>query len=66
MLSKYIATRLDFPLLTVRCDTLISSLLGQTSKNLRQVFDYVMQRPSVLFLDEFDALAGARGNERYR
>ena len=64
MLSKYIATRLDFPLLTVRCDTLISSLLGQTSKNLRQVFDYVMQRPSVLFLDEFDALAGARGNER--
>lgn len=64
MLSKYIASRLHYPLLTVRCDTLISSLLGQTSKNLRQVFDYVAQRPAVLFLDEFDALAGARGNER--
>lgn len=64
MLSKYIASRLGFPLLTVRCDTLISSLLGQTSKNLRQVFDYVSQQPCVLFLDEFDALAGARGNER--
>ena len=48
----------------MRCDTLISSLLGQTSKNLRRVFDYVEQRPCVLFLDEFDALASARGNER--
>lgn len=64
MMSKYIASRLSYPLLTVRCDTLISSLLGQTSKNLRQVFDYVTQQPCVLFLDEFDALAGARGNER--
>ncbi|MBY6255160.1 anti-phage ATPase IteA [Kosakonia sp. BK9b] len=64
MMSKYIASRLSYPLLTVRCDTLISSLLGQTSKNLRQVFEYVTQQPCVLFLDEFDALAGARGNER--
>lgn len=39
-------------------------MLGQTSRNLRRVFDYAEQTPSVLFLDEFDALAGARGNER--
>lgn len=62
--ARWIAGELGLPLLTVRCDTLISSLLGQTSKNLRRVFDYVEQRPCVLFLDEFDALASARGNDR--
>ncbi|MBW5416333.1 anti-phage ATPase IteA [Pseudomonas sp. MAG002Y] len=63
-LARWIAGRLGLPLLTVRCDTLVSSMLGQTSRNLRRVFDYAQQSPSVLFLDEFDALAGARGNER--
>ncbi len=62
--ARWIAARLKLPLLTVRCDTLVSSLLGQTSRNLRRVFDYAQQLPCVLFLDEFDALAGARGNER--
>jgi SpoVK/Ycf46/Vps4 family AAA+-type ATPase len=63
-LARWIAARLKLQLLTVRCDTLISSLLGQTSRNLRRVFEYAEQRPCVLFLDEFDALASARGNER--
>ena len=62
--AKWISSELQLPLLTVRCDTLISSLLGQTSKNLRRVFDHVEQRPCILFLDEFDALGGARGSER--
>lgn len=61
---RWIASSLDVPLLTLRCDTLISSLLGQTSKNLRRVFEYAQEFPCVLFLDEFDALATARGNER--
>jgi SpoVK/Ycf46/Vps4 family AAA+-type ATPase len=62
--ARWIASELGLPLLTARCDTLVSSLLGQTSKNLRRIFDYVEERPCVLFLDEFDALASARGNER--
>lgn len=62
--ARWIAAHLKLPLLTVRCDTLVSSLLGQTSRNLRRVFDYAQLSPCVLFLDEFDALAGARGNER--
>ncbi len=62
--AKWIASELSLPLLTVRCDTLISSLLGQTSKNLRRVFEYASDRPCVLFLDEFDALANSRGNEK--
>lgn len=62
--ARWIAAQLGLPLLTVRCDTLVSSLLGQTSKNLRRVFEYAQSSPAVLFLDEFDALASARGNER--
>ncbi|OYD51859.1 AAA family ATPase [Acidovorax kalamii] len=62
--ARWTAGQLQLPLLTVRCDTLISSLLGQTSRNLRRVFDYAQEVPCVLFLDEFDALATARGNER--
>ncbi|MCO7500262.1 ATP-binding protein [Stenotrophomonas maltophilia] len=62
--AHWIAANLGLPLLTVRCDTLISSMLGQTSKNLRRVFEYAQSGPSVLFLDEVDALASARGNER--
>ena len=63
-LARWVAAQLGLQLLTVRCDTLVSSLLGQTSRNLRRVFEYAQQRACVLFLDEFDALAGARGNER--
>lgn len=62
--ARWIAGELQLPLLTVRCDTLISSLLGQTSRNLRRVFDYAQEVPCILFLDEFDALGTARGNER--
>ena len=62
--ARWLTAQLGVPLLTVRCDTLISSLLGQTSRNLRRVFEHAQQQPCVLFLDEFDALASARGNER--
>ncbi len=59
-LARYIASELKLPLLTARCDTLISSFLGSTAKNIRHLFDHGKQRPCVLFLDEFDALAKAR------
>ncbi|MCZ2154364.1 MAG: ATP-binding protein [Bryobacterales bacterium] len=62
--ARLIAAELELPLLTVRCDTLVSSLLGQTSRNLRRVFEHAENRPCVLFLDEFDALAKARADER--
>lgn len=63
-LARLIANELNLPLVTTRSDTLVSSLLGQTSKNLRQVFDYSSQWPCVLFLDEFDALAKDRADSR--
>ncbi|ENU29092.1 MULTISPECIES: AAA family ATPase [unclassified Acinetobacter] len=62
-LANYIAARLDLPLITARCDSLISSYLGSTSKNLRNLFEHAASRPCVLFLDEFDSLAKARDDQ---
>jgi hypothetical protein len=63
-LARFIAAELHLPLLTARCDTLISSFLGSTAKNIRHLFDHAAQRPCVLFLDEFDALAKARDDSQ--
>lgn len=63
-LARSVAARLELPLVTARVDTLISSFLGSTSKNLRLLFDHVAARPCVLFLDEFDALAKLRDDRQ--
>ncbi len=55
-----IAKNLNLPLVITRLDSLISSYLGTTSKNIRQVFEFADKYPCVLFLDEFDAIAKAR------
>lgn len=59
-LGRHVAARLGLPLLTARTDSLISSYLGSTAKNLRMLFEHAMSRPCVLFLDEFDAVAKLR------
>tara|TARA_R110000796_G_scaffold252627_1_gene389012 strand:- start:97293 stop:98387 length:1095 start_codon:yes stop_codon:yes gene_type:complete len=61
-IAKHIAKELDLPLITARFDSLISSLLGSTSKNIRKLFDYASSKPCILFLDEFDAIAKARND----
>jgi len=61
--AKFISKSLGLPLVTARFDSLISSLLGNTSKNIRKVFEYASNKPCVLFLDEFDAIAKARDDQ---
>ncbi len=51
---------LNLPIAYVRLDGLVSSYLGQTSTNLRKVFDAVRDKRIILFLDEFDAIAKKR------
>lgn len=55
-----IAKQLDLPLVIARLDSLISSYLGTTAKNIRNLFEFAQKIPCVLFLDEFDAIAKAR------
>lgn len=62
-LARLIASKLNLPLLTARSDSLISSYLGSTAKNLRLLFEHAAARPCVLFLDEFDAIAKLRDDQ---
>ena len=61
--AAYIASKMHLPLVTARLDTLISSLLGATAKNIHKIFEYAKRQPCVLFLDEFDAIAKARDDQ---
>jgi len=60
MTAYAIAHELQIPVAYVRLDGLVSSYLGQTSTNLRKVFDSVKDKHIILFLDEFDAIAKKR------
>jgi len=63
LLAGHIASQLGRPLYVVRLDAVVSSLLGDTSKNIRQVFEYAPTRNAVLFLDEMDAVAKVRDDQ---
>nr|WP_254628412.1 AAA family ATPase [Plantibacter sp. MCCC 1A11337] len=58
--ASYIAAELSLPLITLNLASLMSSLMGQTGKNLQEVLARAAEEPCVLFLDEFDALAKSR------
>ena len=60
LLAGHIAAQLGRKLYVARLDSLISSLLGDTAKNIRSVFDFVAGKNAVLFLDELDAVAKMR------
>jgi len=55
---------MGLPVLVVRFDGVVGSYLGQTAARLRELFRYAETVPSVLVLDEVDALAQRRGNPR--
>lgn len=58
--ARHIAHELDIPLLVLDLAAVMSSLLGKTGSNLRQVMEYAKARPCVLLLDELDAVAKRR------
>lgn len=61
--AKYISEKTGLPLVIARFDAIVSSLLGNTAKNIRKIFDFADSRPCILFLDEFDAIAKARDDQ---
>lgn len=61
--AEVFAKQLGLPMITARFDVLVSSYLGETSSNLRRVFDFARSTPTVLFLDEFDAVARSRSDD---
>ncbi|MCP4379584.1 MAG: ATP-binding protein [bacterium] len=61
--TEVLASELGLPLAIVRIDSVISSFLGETAANLRQVFDFISTVPMVVLFDEFDAMAKERSDE---
>jgi len=61
--ARHLARELGLPLMTVELAALMSSLLGQTGQNLRQLLDHARSFPCVLLLDEFDAVAKRRDDQ---
>ena len=61
--AEVFAAELGLPLYIVKIDRLISSYLGETATNIRKIFEFARKQPTVLFFDEFDALARARSED---
>ena len=60
-LAREIAGRLGLPFAVIRLDRLIASRLGESLKNMGQLFDGLQHTPMVTLLDEADALLAQRG-----
>ena len=58
--ARWLAEKLSRPLLTLDLSSVMSSFLGKTGSNIRVVLDFARRQPSVLLLDEFDAIAKRR------
>ncbi len=61
--AEALAGELGWPLARVQLATVVSSYLGETAKNLDQIFEFLRSGSWVLLFDEFDMLARDR-NER--
>jgi hypothetical protein len=59
-LATWIAGQLELPLVVARLDSLVSSFLGTSSRNIGTLFSFANRYRCVLLLDEFDSLAKLR------
>jgi SpoVK/Ycf46/Vps4 family AAA+-type ATPase len=60
LLSKVISNQMQMPLITLDLAATVSSYLGKTGQNLKRVLEYAKTSSSIIFLDEFDAIAKRR------
>ena len=63
MAAKAIAQALGKNILILNLSNVVCSRIGETSQNIKQVFDKAGREKAVLFLDEFDQIGKARGND---
>nr|WP_269751034.1 ATP-binding protein [Pantoea stewartii] len=63
MLALYIARKLNLPIIMAKLDSLVSSFLGTSARNINNLFDFASQYDCLLLLDEFDAVAKARNDK---
>lgn len=61
--ARWIAHRLERPLVVLDLSAVMSSFLGRTGNNVRNILDYAKGIPCVFLLDEFDAIAKRRDDD---
>jgi len=59
-LAMWIARQLELPVVVARLDSLVSSFLGTSSRNIGNLFAFANRYRCLLLLDEFDSLAKLR------
>lgn len=61
-LAHHLAARLGLPLVAVQSERIVASFMGETGRNLGELFDIlkVIERHCVVLLDEFDAIGQKR------
>jgi len=63
LLAKAVATECQLNFLAVKGPELLNSYIGESERNIRELFEKARNsQPCVLFFDELDALAPARGS----
>jgi len=63
MTAKALAKQLSKPLYILNLSTIVNARIGETSQNLKGIFDRAARDKAILFLDEFDQIGKARGSE---
>jgi SpoVK/Ycf46/Vps4 family AAA+-type ATPase len=60
MTAKVLAHELRLHLYTIQVDKLVTKFMGETSAQLRRIFDLIADEHAVYLFDEFDAIGGER------
>jgi transitional endoplasmic reticulum ATPase len=63
MLAKAVANESEANFISIKGPELISKWVGESEKGIRKIFEKARQAsPTIIFFDEIDAIAGARGS----
>lgn len=63
MTAKAVANALGKNIMILNLSNIVSSRIGETSQNIKMIFDKAGRERSVLFLDELDQIGKARGSD---
>jgi len=63
MTAKAVANALGKNIIILNLSNIVSSRIGETSQNIKMIFDKAGRERSVLFLDELDQIGKARGSD---
>ncbi|WP_419870573.1 AAA family ATPase [Chryseobacterium sp. CT-SW4] len=63
MTAKAIANALGKNILILNLSNIVSSRIGETSQNIKMIFEKAARDKAVLFLDELDQIGKARGSD---